>query len=154
MLRKLKLMVLLALLTGWSAQLHAAQKKALSVQDLLQLLAGGVYDARITQLVQDRGITFVPTSHDLNLLRSAGANLALLNAVESARHVTAQVPEQRNPHFERQLIIPPVGPVESNPHNTLNLPPPASGVPQAVPVTPPKVRTQLPVPGPTAEACA
>jgi Protein of unknown function (DUF1329) len=147
MLRKLKLIVLLALLTGWSAELHAAQKKALSVQDLLQLLAGGVYDARITQLVQDRGITFVATSHDLNLLRSAGANLALLNAVESARHVTAQVPEQRNPHFERQLIIPPVGPVESNPRNTLNVPSPASGMPQAVPVTPPKVRTQLPVPG-------
>src|SRR6516225_11057872 len=102
MLRKLNLVVLLGLLTGWSVVGHAAQKKALSERDLLQLLAGGVYNARIMQLVQDRGITFVPTSHDLNSLRSAGADLALLNAVESAHHITAQVPEQRKPRFERQ----------------------------------------------------
>src|SRR5215831_14100054 len=128
MLRKLKLLILFALLASWSLPVRAAQNKALSERDLLELLAGGVYNARITQLVQDRGITFVPTSHDLNSLRSAGADLALLSAVESARHINAQVPEPRKPHFERQITIPPpVRPVESNPHNTLNVIPPAPG---------------------------
>ena len=146
--RNYNFLILLALLVSWSIGVEAAQKKALSERDLLELLAGGVYNARITQLVKDRGITFVPTSHDLNSLRSAGADLALLGAVESARHITTQVQEPRKPHFERQLTIPPpVRPVESNPHNTLNVIPPAPGMFQAVPVTPPKLQPQLPVPG-------
>jgi len=148
MLRKLKLLILFALLASWSLPVRAAQNKALSERDVLELLAGGVYNARITKLIQDRGITFIPTSHDLNSLRSAGADLALLNAVESARHINAQLPEPGKPHFGRQLTIPPVvRPAESNPHNTLNVLPPSHGMHQAVPGTPPKVQTQLPVPG-------
>jgi hypothetical protein len=90
---KCKWVVLLALLTGWSAGAYSAQAKALSKLDLLKLLSGGVYNARIGDLVRERGITFIPNSHDLNSLQQAGADLALLNAVESARHVTAQLPE-------------------------------------------------------------
>jgi len=143
--RKCNLLILLALLTGWSFCVHAAQKKALSEHDLLELLAGGVYNARIAQLVQDRGITFVPTSRDLGSLRRAGADLALLNAVESARHVTAQLPEPGKPHLGRQATVPTVvHPVESTPHNTLNVPPATSGVPRAIPATVPKLRMHLP----------
>src|SRR5215472_11968777 len=97
--RKCKSVILLALLTGWSMGIQAAQKKALSEHDLLQLLGGGVYNARIVQLVRDRGITFVPSARDLASLRQAGADLALLNAVESARHVTAQLPETAKPQL-------------------------------------------------------
>ena len=152
MLRNFKLLLLLAVLMGLSAEVHAAQKKPLSERDLLQLLAGGVYNARIAQLVQDRGITFVPTSHDLSSLRSAGADLALLNAVESARHITAQVPEQRKPRLERQLTIPPVRPIESTPRNTLNVPPPGAALPRAVPVAPAKIGPPIPVPSPSIAA--
>ena len=92
MYQKRNLMLVLGLLIIWSVNGAAAQKRALSSRDLLGLLAGGVYNGRIVQLVRDRGISFVPTSRDLSSLRHAGADLALLNAVESARHITAQQP--------------------------------------------------------------
>jgi Protein of unknown function (DUF1329) len=147
MSRKFNLLILLALLAGWPISVQAAQKKALSERDLLELLAGGVYNARIAQLVQDRGINFVLTSRDLGSLRRAGADLALLNAVESARHVTAQLPERGKPHLQRQVTVPTVArPVESVPHNTLNVPPAASGMPRTTRSTAAKVLTQLPAP--------
>jgi hypothetical protein len=147
MSRKFNLLILLALLAGWPISVQAGQKKALSERDLLELLAGGVYNARIAQLVQDRGINFVLTSRDLGSLRRAGADLALLNAVESARHVTAQLPERGKPHLQRQVTVPTVArPVESVPHNTLNVPPAASGMPRTTRSTAAKVLTQLPAP--------
>jgi hypothetical protein len=144
MARKFIFWILLAFLTGWSIGAGAAQKKALSEHDLLELLAGGVYNARITQLVQDRGITFLPTSSDLSSLRRAGADLALLNAVESARHITAQPPEVGTPHRERQVTMPTVVHPAKSTHNTLNVLPAASGSPHAAPATVPK----LPAPSP------
>ena len=145
--RKCKSVILLALLTGWSMGIQAAQKKALSEHDLLQLLGGGVYNARIVQLVRDRGITFVPSARDLASLRQAGADLALLNAVESARHVTAQLPETAKPQLKRQVTLPAVAhPVESIPHNTLNLLRATSIVPRAIPATAAKLRTHVPAP--------
>src|SRR5438105_14577042 len=91
---KYNLVILLTLFTSWSMSVYAAQNRALSEHDLLRLLAGGVYNSRMVQLVKDRGITFSPTARDLTSLRLAGANLTLLNAVEGARHVTAQLPER------------------------------------------------------------
>jgi hypothetical protein len=135
---KRNLVLVLALLMGWSILGQAAQKKALSAHDLLALLAGGVYNDRIAQLVRDRGINFVPTSSDLNSLRHAGADLALLNAVESARHITAQVPEP-TPKPQRPVAPPPVPNLaQPVPHNTLNVRPSISVVPQAVPPAPAK----------------
>jgi Protein of unknown function (DUF1329) len=145
--RKWNLVILLALLIGWSIGVQAAQKKALSEQDLLKLLAGGVYNARIAQLVQERGITFVPTAHDLGSLRRAGADLALLNVVEGARHITAQLPEPGKPKIERQVKPPVVpNPVESIPRKTLTVLPATAVVPRAVPATALKLRTQLAAP--------
>jgi len=151
MSRKFNLLIVLALLAGWPIGLQAAQKKALSERNLLELLAGGVYNARIAQLVQDRGINFVPMSRDLGSLRRAGADLALLNAVESARYVTAQLPERGKPHLQRHVTVPTVArPVEPVPHNTLNVPPAAFGMPRAAPATVAKVRTQLRAPASSA----
>ena len=45
--------------------IQAAQKRALSEHNLPELLAGGVYNSRIAELVRDRGITIVPTARDL-----------------------------------------------------------------------------------------
>jgi hypothetical protein len=69
----------------------AAASKTLSVNDLLRLLAGGEYNARITSLVRHRGINFVPTTHDRELLQRAGANEALIHEVMTAPHVLPQV---------------------------------------------------------------
>jgi hypothetical protein len=141
--------IALALLTGWSMSLQAAQKKALSEHDLLQLLAGGVYNGRIVQLVRDRGITFVPTAADRILLRRAGADLALLNELESARHITAQSPETvGKPLIQPQVTTPKVpNNIEPPPRNTLNVRPAVSIRPQAPPAMVPKLQTaKLPAP--------
>src|SRR5690348_10648485 len=114
MYRRRNLVIALAFLMAWPIGGQAAQRRALSAHDLYALLAGGVYNARIARLVQDRGITFVPTSHDLVSLRRAGANLALLNAVESARYITAQQPERVNKSQPEHQVPPPVShPVQS-----------------------------------------
>lgn len=139
MYRKRNLVIALALLTAWSISGQAAQKRALSAHDLLALLAGGVYNARIVQLVRDRGITFVPTSHDLVSLRHAGANLALLNAVESARYITAQPPERINKSQRERQVAPPTShPVQSIPNNTLTVRPATSIGPKPAPAIPAK----------------
>src|SRR5690349_14525185 len=116
-------MILLALLT-WSVRVQAGQKRALSEHDLLELLAGGVYKTRIAELVRDRGITFVPTAADLVSLRHAGADVAVLEALEGARHITAQVPERTGNPPPLQFRPPPIpNAVESNPRNILNVRP-------------------------------
>ncbi len=90
--RKYNWVILIVLLTSWPIAALAAEKNALSEHDLLELLAGGVYNARIVQLVQERGITFVPTAGKLDSLRRAGADFTLLNAVKNAQHPTPQLP--------------------------------------------------------------
>jgi Protein of unknown function (DUF1329) len=139
MYRKCLVIIVLALFMPWSINGQAAQKKALSARDLLALLAGGVYNTRIAQLVRHRGISFVPTPHDLASLRLAGADLALLNAVEGARHITAQQPERvAEPQPERQVAPTASHPIQSNPQNTLTIHPATSTGPKAVTVKPPK----------------
>jgi hypothetical protein len=88
MRRKWLFLILLALLTAWSSSVRAVQKLPLTENDLLRLLEGGVYNARVAALVRDRGITFIPTNRDLESLRSAGADDALLHAVVTARRIT------------------------------------------------------------------
>ena len=59
-------------------------RKPLSENDLLKLLAGGVYSARIATLVRKRGINFNPTDRDLQSLHRAGADNELERAVVDA----------------------------------------------------------------------
>jgi hypothetical protein len=91
MRRKLLIFTTLAVMTVCHVIAGAAAGKTLSVNDLLRLLAGGVYNARIASLVRHRGINFVPTTHDLELLQRAGANEALLHEVIIAPHILPQV---------------------------------------------------------------
>jgi hypothetical protein len=84
MLSKCKLGLSLLLFTVLCTDALAAGKKPLSEYDLLKLLRGGVYNARIIELVRERSISFVPTTNDLDRLRRAGADRSLLSAIESA----------------------------------------------------------------------
>src|ERR1700739_2039537 len=91
MKRKLTVFLMLALMTVGHLTASAAAGNTLSENDLLKLLAGGVYNARIASLVHYRGINFVPTAHDLELLRQAGADEALLHEVATAPRVLPEV---------------------------------------------------------------
>jgi hypothetical protein len=91
MRRELLISATLALIIVCHVTAGAAASKTLSENDLLKLLAGGVYNARIASLVHDRGINFVPTAHDLELLQHAGANQALLYEVMTAPRVSPQM---------------------------------------------------------------
>ncbi|MBV8453898.1 MAG: DUF1329 domain-containing protein [Deltaproteobacteria bacterium] len=115
MRRILSISIMLALMTLCRVIAGAAASRTLSENDLLKLLAGGVYNARIALLVRDRGINFVPTAHDLVLLQHAGANEALLHEVMTAPRVLPQVmqhppqpPRQRHvtPPSVNQVIVP------------------------------------------------
>ena len=59
-------------------------QRPLSRQDVIALLRGGVFSKRVTTLVEDRGISFMPTDHDFVSLRRAGADDLLLHALERA----------------------------------------------------------------------
>ena len=84
---------MLIIITVCQVTAGAAASKTLSENDLLKLLAGGVYNARIASLVHYRGINFVPTAHDLELLQRAGANEALLHEVVIAPRITQDPPD-------------------------------------------------------------
>jgi hypothetical protein len=109
MRRKLLIVILSALLTVCHVGASPAGSKTLSENDLLKLLAGGVYTARIASLVRYRGINFVPTAHDLELLQRAGANNALLHEVLTAPRVLPQVMQRPlEPPAQRQVTPRPI----------------------------------------------
>jgi hypothetical protein len=110
MRRELLIAMTLALITVCHVRAGAAASEALSENDLLRLLAGGVYNARIASLVHDRGIDFVPTAHDLELLQRAGAEEALLDEVTTVPRILPQV-TQPSPEPSPQLHSTP----QSNP---------------------------------------
>jgi len=110
---------MLALITVCHVATSAAASKTLSENDLLRLLAGGVYNARIASLVHNRGINFVPTAHDLELLQRAGADEALLHEVVTAPRVLPQV-MQLPPHPTHVTPQSINKPIASTGHNTLN----------------------------------
>lgn len=120
MRRNLTTSIMLALITVCYLAAGAAASKTLSENDLLKLLAGGVYNARIASLVHYRGINFVPTAHDLELLRRMGADEALLHEVMTAPRVLPQVTQQ--PPHPRHFKPQPVNKaIISAGHNTLNV---------------------------------
>ncbi len=58
--------------------------RALSKEEIVSLLQGGVPNARIVEIIKDRGIKFAPTADDLNDLRGQGANDELIQAIQQA----------------------------------------------------------------------
>ena len=123
MRRKLPISLMLALMTICYVAANAAARKTLSENDLLKLLAGRVYNARIASLVRYRGINFVPTAHDLELLQHAGADEALLHEVMTAPRVLPQV-TQHPPKPSHQLHVAPQSvnkAIISTGHNALDV---------------------------------
>jgi hypothetical protein len=58
--------------------------RGLDKADIIDLLKGDVSSARVTDLVKDRGIKFVPTQEDLKEIRAAGGEDDLVNAINDA----------------------------------------------------------------------
>ncbi len=114
----LAVLILPISLAIFAAGTNAGQSRSLSQNDLLKLLAGGVYPSRVADLVEARGITFTPTQRDLASLRDAGGGDVVEKAVVIAGHLTTQQ-ELKLPKPRRQ--VPP------HSHNFQNqIPPPSS----------------------------
>jgi hypothetical protein len=64
--------------------LRAIKPEPMTQQQVLALMAGGVASERVTALVKQRGIIFVPDEEYLETLRVAGAGEALIAAVREA----------------------------------------------------------------------
>jgi hypothetical protein len=94
MTRKFVILTTLAFFMVCHAEIGAAASGPLSESDLLRLLWGGVYNERITWLVHRRGVNFVPSDHDLELLRLAGADQSLLHEVMIAPRILPSVTQQ------------------------------------------------------------
>ncbi len=58
--------------------------RALGKEEILALLHGGVANARIVELVKERGLKFSPTADDLKVLRAEGGSDELIQAIEQA----------------------------------------------------------------------
>ena len=84
--------------------LRAARPKALTRDQVLQLVAGHVPSQRAAALVEQHGIDFVPDEDYLETLRVAGAEDVLLDALRTAgKAVTTQVDIETSPHAEVYL---------------------------------------------------
>ncbi len=62
----------------------AVNPKALSRDEIISLLQGGVPPTRVQELVKERGIKFSPNSDDLNAIRAAGGTDDVIEAVQQA----------------------------------------------------------------------
>ncbi len=61
-----------------------ANPRALSRDDIVSLLSGGVDSGRVVGLVKERGVKFSPTPQDFDAIRAAGGNEDLVQAVQAA----------------------------------------------------------------------
>jgi hypothetical protein len=59
--------------------------KGLAKAEIFSLLQGGVSSARVTEIVGQRGISFVPTSDDIKDIRAAGGGDDLANGLSKAK---------------------------------------------------------------------
>src|SRR5690349_21378581 len=87
---------------GWTGV--GQKSRPLTNNDLLTLLAGGVYCSRVAMLVRERGIAFSPTKRDLELLQNAGADEELRRAV-IATQPTSPTRDRLEPTDAKPAII-------------------------------------------------
>ena len=74
----------LAFTLHYTPKVAPPNPRALSKQEIVSLLQGDVPNARIEELIKDRGIKFAPTADDLNDFRQAGGNEELIQAIQQA----------------------------------------------------------------------
>jgi hypothetical protein len=60
--------------------------KGVTKEEILSLLNGEVPSGRVTAIVRERGIGFVPTEDDLKEVRAAGGGDDLVNVLIKAKH--------------------------------------------------------------------
>jgi hypothetical protein len=68
----------------YTAKAPPLNSRALSKQEIVSLLQGGVPNVRVEQLVKERGIKFAPTTDDLNDVAAVGGNEELLQTIQQA----------------------------------------------------------------------
>jgi hypothetical protein len=61
-----------------------ANPRALSRDEIISLLSGGVDSGRVVGLVKERGVKFSPTPQDFDAIRAAGGNEDLVQAIQAA----------------------------------------------------------------------
>jgi hypothetical protein len=74
----------LVFLVQYTPKAAPPNPRALDKQDIISLLQGGVPNARIVEIIKDRGLKFSPTADDLNDLRGEGGNDELIQAIQQA----------------------------------------------------------------------
>jgi hypothetical protein len=74
----------LAFTLHYTPKVAPSNPRALSKQEIVSLLQGEVPNARIEDLIKERGIKFSPTADDLNDIRRAGGNEELIQAIQQA----------------------------------------------------------------------
>ncbi len=72
----------LVFLVHYTPKAAPPNPRALDKQDIISLLQGGVPNARIAEIIKDRGIKFSPTADDLNDIRAEGGNDDLIQAIQ------------------------------------------------------------------------
>jgi hypothetical protein len=68
----------------YTAKAPPPSPRALSRQEIVSLLQGDVPNARIEELIKERGIKFAPTADDLNNFRAAGGDEELIQVIQQA----------------------------------------------------------------------
>jgi hypothetical protein len=68
----------------YTPKVAPSNPRGLSKQQIISLLQGNVPNARIEELVKDRGIKFTPTDRDMDDFRQAGGNEDLIQAIQQA----------------------------------------------------------------------
>ena len=74
----------LAFTVHYTAKATPLNPRALSKHEIVSLLRGDVPNARIEELVKERGIKFAPTADDLKDFRQAGGNEELIQVIQQA----------------------------------------------------------------------
>jgi hypothetical protein len=74
----------LSFIVHYAPKAAPVNPRALDKAEIVSLLQGGVPLPRIVEIVKDRGIKFVPTADDLNVIRAAGGNEDLVQALRAA----------------------------------------------------------------------
>jgi tetratricopeptide (TPR) repeat protein len=84
------------------AYLYSQQPPAVTAQQLLAWVAGGMWGDHLTHQVESRGIAFLPDEKYLEVLKSAGAPDSLLTLLPQAKRPAGQTPSPpaSDPVFE------------------------------------------------------
>jgi serine/threonine protein kinase len=64
------------------------KSKAITKQEIIELLQGQVASSQVASLVKDRGINFSPTTDDLNEIRLSGGDDGLIQAIQQAANAS------------------------------------------------------------------